>query len=292
MTYSNELKEYLFRNKIKEQETPAFLSGFFSKSLEKHGEYFRIKESDSYLIKGIYKIINKVGINHIFEYEKNNNHIVIMDIDFLEDVKVIEKGELYIGIPHGIIKNEIEKRAYIKGIFVGCGRLSDPKKNYNLEFLLGSETEYDNLNSILMDYDIKLYSKERGNKIIAYTKNSSHIVDFLNVIGATKTALELEDLKSLRQLKGYVNRKTNCETHNIEKTIRASIKQRNCIEKIMREIGLSSLSKDLYDVAIIRFENENYSLSEIGNALDPKLSKSGVNHRMKKIMKICERLDK
>ncbi|PID82330.1 MAG: DNA-binding protein WhiA [Clostridiales bacterium] len=292
MSYSKELKEYIFRNKIKEQEIFAFLSGFLNKSLEKQENNFRITENDSYLVKGIYQLINQIGVNHIFEYEKNNNHIIITDNDFLEEIKAIKNGQIFEGIPHSIIKNEIEKRAYIKGIFIACGRISDPNKKYSLEFLLENEKEYDSLSNILMDYDIRLHAKKRGSKMTAYTKNSSHIVDFLNLIGATKKALELEDLKSLRQLKGDVNRKTNCETHNIEKTIEASIKQRKCIEKIMKKIGLKALSKELYDVAILRFENENYSLSEIGRALEPELSKSGVNHRMKKIMKICERLDK
>lgn len=182
------------------------------------------------------------------------------------------------------------KRAYIRGAFECEGSLSDPNKNYHLEFV-DSDYEHarclrDLINSFGMDSKIV----ERKNNFIVYLKEGEQIVDLLNIVSAHKALLELENVRVIKEVRNNVNRRVNCEAANLNKVVNAAVEQLEAIEYIENTVGLDYLPEHLREIANIRKENTYISLKELGASLQPPISKSGVNHRLKKICDIAEKL--
>ena len=146
------------------------------------------------------------------------------------------------------------------------------------------------LKNILLDYEISGNIIERSDKFIFYIKGAAMISDALTVIGANGSVLEFENVRAMKETRNNVNRMVNCETANLEKIVNSSIEQVNDIMYIDSMIGLESLPESLYELANVRLVNRNASLKDLGELLDPKVGKSGVNHRMKKIRSIADDL--
>jgi len=183
-------------------------------------------------------------------------------------------------------------RAYIRGCFLATGSISDPDKSYHLEVTFPDSLLADEFINLLTVFEIQPRSILRKGNILVYLKEGQEIVDFLNVIGAHGALLRLENIRIIKDMRNQVNRIVNCETANLEKTVNASYRQVNNINYIKERIGLESLPKNLYEIAQLRLENPDISLSELGKMLNPPLSKSGVNHRLRKLDKIAEDLKK
>ena len=189
-----------------------------------------------------------------------------------------------------IIKNECCVRAFVKGAFLGGGTVIDPKKAYNLEII----TPYMGLHNVFLDLLTKsgfeFKTVMRKSKYVLYTKRSEVIEDFLSFIGAFNAQMELINIKIDKEIHNSFNRSINIESANYDKTIDASVKHIKAIEKIENKIGLDELPPDLKEIAILRLDNKSMSLQELGKLLNPPLGKSGVNHRLKKIIEISESL--
>lgn len=189
-----------------------------------------------------------------------------------------------------IVKKDCCKKAYIRGAFLVSGSVIDPKKAYHLEFV-NTDLGLSKALSDIINY-FGLYSKiiERKGYFVVYLKEGEQIVDLLNIIGAHISLLEFENVRIIKDVRNKVNRIVNCETANINKTVKASIIQVDNINFIDKTKGLSYLSKQLEEVAKIRLSFPDSTLKEIGEMLLPPVSKSGVNHRLKKINEIAENL--
>lgn len=186
--------------------------------------------------------------------------------------------------------NDVDTGLFLRGVFLACGSISDPNREYHLELTLSTEEKCNAVFSLINEQGMSIKKSSRGGQAFLYAKESERISDFLTYIGAMIHSMEIMNVKIYKDVRNNVNRAVNCEAANIGKTVAAAQKQAEDIELIAERIGLNSLSEDLRQVAEIRLENRDMSLREIGEMLNPPISRSGVNHRLERISKIAESL--
>ena len=193
-------------------------------------------------------------------------------------------------IPQEVFDDEVLKRAYLRGAFLGGGSISDPEKNYHMEFVTNNEDYANSLRDLINSEGLNAKIVARKNSFVVYLKESEQISDLLSMIGAYQALLSLQSTKIVKEMRNNVNRIVNCETANLSKTVNAAVRQVENIKLIQSKIGISSLPENLQEIALLRVENEDMSLKELGEMLNPPISKSGVNHRLKKIEQIANDL--
>ncbi len=184
--------------------------------------------------------------------------------------------------------SECCKSAFLRGAFLGGGIVIDPNKNYNMEFVTPGYSVCKDFKDFLDEMGLDFKITERRGCLILYTKQSDTICDVLTHIGAFSAQMEILNLKIEREMRNGWNRVANSENANFDKVVTAAAKQIKAIIKIENEIGLENLPAELREVAVLRKENKSLSLEELGAKLTPKLTKSGVNHRLKKLLSIAE----
>lgn len=211
---------------------------------------------------------------------------LLRDLGFLTAKGVLR--EFSAPAPKGLFDRECCQRAFLRGAFLASGYIRDPNADYHVELLAQSEARAEELKSLLEGFSLPARITHRKGAPVVYLKEAEAVSDFLSLIGASKSRLEMENIRILRSIQGDVNRRVNCETANLKKTADAGMDQVRAIEKIAREKGLRSLPEQLREIAQARLEYPDVSLKELGNLLDPPLGKSGVNHRMRKLMEIAE----
>ncbi|MGN0632833.1 MAG: DNA-binding protein WhiA [Oscillospiraceae bacterium] len=179
----------------------------------------------------------------------------------------------------------------IAGMFLSCGSLSDPNKGYHMEFVMPDLTLCNSLGLLLLEkFEMLAKHVERKNHQILYFKESEHIIDMVALMGATTSSFDLMNVKIYKDMKNKINREVNCVNANIEKAIRAGEKQIEDIELIDEVMGIGSLPDNLKEIAMLRYDNPDFTLNELGAALDPPISRSGANHRLKKIAQIADEI--
>lgn len=189
-----------------------------------------------------------------------------------------------------ILQRTCCKRAFIRGAFLSAGSMSDPNKSYHFEIVCASEPKAEQLREIICSFDMDAKIVCRKKYFVVYLKEGSQIVDLLNVMEAHVALMNLENVRILKEMRNSVNRKVNCETANIHKTVSAAVKQIEDIRFLKASSGFSDLSSELRETAWIRLENPDASLKELGLLHDPPIGKSGVNHRLRKLSDLAETL--
>lgn len=251
------------------------------------------------LIKNCFGITVEIQVNRQSNLKRNNTYVLSVTYDqgandILEKVGIIEKEGEHLSwvstIPKHLISRQDGKRAYLRGAFLGSGSVSDPAKMYHLEFSTVNIEISQNLRKLLNSYKLNAKIVTRKNNNVVYIKESEHITDLLNLMGAYNALMHLEDIKIKKQMRNDVNRLVNCETANLNKTVDTSMRQIECINYIMEKQGLDYLPENLHEIAMLRVENPDMSLKELGEIMETPLGKSGVNHRLKKIEMIAEEL--
>lgn len=182
------------------------------------------------------------------------------------------------------------KRAYLRGVFMAAGSISNPQKSYHFEIVCKSSSQAEQIQEILKGFDTDAKIVGRKSHYVVYLKEGSNIVDCLNVMEAYVSLMNLENVRILKEMRNSVNRKVNCETANIKKTVNAAVKQIEDIELIRDKTGLEKLPDVLKETARLRLEYPEATLKELGGYFDPPVGKSGVNHRLKKLSAIAEEL--
>lgn len=179
---------------------------------------------------------------------------------------------------------------FTAGVFLACGSVNDPSKEYHLEFACPEDGLAQQLETLLHDIGVTARTMVRRGQSIVYIKGSESIEDTLTFIGAPQCTLELMNMKIYKDIRNKANRIANCDAANIDKVVKAAMKQIEDIKLIDRAVGLDNLSDELREVAQLRLDNIDMSLQEIGETLSEPISRSGVNHRFKKLAKIAEEL--
>lgn len=189
-----------------------------------------------------------------------------------------------------LVQNVCCKRAFIRGAFLASGSMSDPNKSYHFEIVCRTMEQAEQLQQLMNGFETEAKIVERKGHYVVYLKEGSQIVDMLNVMEAYVSLMNLENVRILKEMRNSVNRKVNCETANISKTVNAAVKQLEDIELIRSKLGLDQLPQNLREMALIRLEYPEAALKELGNYLTPPVGKSGVNHRLRKLAEIAEDL--
>ncbi len=212
----------------------------------------------------------------------------------LQAVKILdESGHLHSlseEINPVLLKNSCCRRAFLRGAFLCFGSMSDPNKGYHLEFVCEYEAWAEQIRQVVASFDIEARIIRRKKYYVVYLKEGAGIVDLLNVIGAHRCLMELENLRVEKEVRNSINRQVNCEAANITKTVNAANKQIQDIELLQKHYGLSNLPENLRQMAKIRLEHPESSLQELGGYLNPPVGKSGVNHRLRKLSEIAEKI--
>ena len=199
--------------------------------------------------------------------------------------------EIHLRINRANMENDCCACAFLRGVFLSCGTVTDPSKDYHLEFVVPFMNLARDLGAFISEiYELDLQPGllNRKGSYVVYIKGSEHVADFLTFMGAGKAAMSLMQVKMLKEVRNNVNRKTNFETANIDKTASAAAAQIVAIEKIIRSAGgLSALPEELRELAALRCRYPEMSLRELGATLSEPLSRSGVNHRLQRIMEFA-----
>ncbi len=249
-------------------------------------------------LKKEFNINTTIAVNKNQMLKRNNSYVLMVKSEhgaeaLLKKLGILENRDGFFPtnrVPSEMFYDEELKRGYIRGAFLGGGSLSDPEKNYHLEFVANNEEYAESLKDLINSLGFNSKIVARKNSFVVYLKESEQISDLLSMIGGYQALLSLQNTKIMKQMRNNVNRIVNCETANLSKTVNAAVRQVENIKLIQDRIGISSLPESLQEIAILRIENEDMSLKELGEMLNPPISKSGVNHRLKKIEQIANDL--
>ena len=182
------------------------------------------------------------------------------------------------------------QNAFLAGVFLSCGTVSSPNKDYHLEFSVAFLNLTKSLLTLFAESDLSPKLVQRKGYHIIYFKDSESIEDCLYIMGASSAMFDMMNIKIVKEIRNAANRKANCETANIDKTVRAASPQLAAIMKIQKKKGLDSLSQSLREMAEIRLENPDLSLAELAAQFNPPISRSGANHRLQRLIEIADEL--
>ncbi len=262
-------------------------------------ENFVIMKKCFTLLKNTFNINVNVSVRSFQNKNKTRIYTLLSrdtkdTIRILQAVGMMQEKQLFLDyyIPPLVVQSTCCKRAYIRGIFLMAGSITDPFKNYHLEFVLAKEKFALSLQNLIQTFELETKVIKRKEHFILYLKEGEKIVDLLNIMEAHVALMEFENIRILKEMRNDINRKVNCETANLNKIVLASVKQVEDILYIKNTVGLAYLEKPLQKIAIQRLKYPDISLKELGETLEEPLGKSGVNHRLKKIGIIVENLKK
>ena len=289
MSFSSDIKQELNKNSnlankniVKQELVGYLISGNINIANNKEIKFST--ESD-YNINRFSKLLTNLDINHSIDMVGKNFVITLKtkEIDFVE----YDKGTVKI---KEVPENQEEKKAIIRGTFMGAGSINNPEREYHLEMEVTNEQNMNIVLKLLLEFGIKAKYMEAKNKYYIYLKEGEEISKFLALIGAAKAVMKFEDIRIQKEMRGKVNRLVNCETANLNKTINASIEQIAAIRKLQENGEFKKLDDNLKEIALLRLENPDMSLIELGKKLKVPIGKSGVNYRLRKIMEIANGL--
>ncbi|MCR4705002.1 MAG: DNA-binding protein WhiA [Lachnospiraceae bacterium] len=189
-----------------------------------------------------------------------------------------------------LLKSTCCRRAFLRGAYMVVGSMSDPEKSYHLEFVCDTVQAAQQLREVMAGFDLEAKMIERKGRQVVYIKEGTAIVDLLNIMEAHVSLMSLENLRIVKEVRNSVNRRVNCEAANIRKTVNASSKQIEDITLLRDRIGLKNLPDSLREMAEVRLEYPEATLSELGTYLEPPVGKSGVNHRLRKLSELAEEI--
>ena len=250
------------------------------------------------LIRKTFHVREEVCVRASGEGFRNRVYsVAVMDkekvVEILQAIKVLGTDYHVDGVSlvnRLVVQNVCCKRAFIRGAFLSAGSVSNPEKSYHFEIVLPTRVQAEQLKELICSFEIDAKIVMRKKNYVVYVKEGSQIVDLLNVMEAHVALMNLENVRIEKEIRNCVNRQVNCEAANIHKTVQAATRQLEDIKYIRDTVGLSELSQGLEDIARLRLEQPDASLKELGALLCPPLGRSGVNHRLRKLGEIAERL--
>ena len=316
MSFSSDLKEELSKinNLNKKDEIKYELIGYLiSKNASVVKNNVRYATESEYNINRFSKLLRNLDIDNNIEFDGKSFIITFKVKNLLEDVEVVD-NQLKIKtdddfvdtkkVSNGqsenlsqndiknnkfiIIENDNCKRAIIRGAFLGGGSINNPSRTYHLEINLSTKDNMEFLDEILKQCNIKCKKLENKNSI--YLKDGEEISAIIALFGASSSVLKFEDIRVQKEMSGKVNRIVNCQTANLNKTLNASVEQIDAIRRLQQSNKFNNLDDNLKEIALLRLEYPDMSLVELGKKLKEPIGKSGVNYRLKRIIKIAEEL--
>lgn len=288
MSFSSDLKEELSKinNLNKKDEVKYELIGYLiSKNATIAKRNIRYATESEYNINRFSKLLRNLNIDNDIEFD-GKSFIITFKIKKL--IEEIEMKENQLEIKNKTVENENYKRAIARGAFLGAGSINNPSKTYHLEINLSTAENMEFLYNILKE--CKINCKKLLNKNSIYLKDGEEISAVIALFGANSSVLKFEDIRVQKEMNGKVNRIVNCQTANLNKTLNASVEQIDAIRKLQQSNKFNKLDDNLKEIALLRLEYPDMSLIELGQKLKEPIGKSGVNYRLKRIIKIAEEL--
>ncbi len=296
MSFSSEVKEELSKltNLANKQMVKyEFLGYLFTSSVGLEKSKLKFTTENEYNINRFSKLISNLQYQN-YEIEmigKNfcitlNQKLELPEVSYQEN-KIVINQEM---VEKMIKEDEALAKALVRGCFLGGGSITNPKNTYHLEIHFSEQKNVGMIENILTYYEITFGKMKKTRSFSLYMKDGDEISKFLALIGASRSVLKFEEIRVYRDIRNQVNRKVNCETANLNKTVNAALQQIENIQYLQSIGKLAKLSEPLQEIAKARLENPEASLTELGNMLAKPIGKSGVNHRFQAIEKIVEEL--
>lgn len=303
MSFSSDLKEELSKisNLNKKDEVKYELIGYLiSKNASVVKNNVRYATESEYNINRFSKLLRNLDIDNNIEFDGKSFIITFKVKNLIEEVEGVENQlQIRKNGDFADIKTSLNeqnknliidncKRAIIRGAFLGAGSVNNPSKTYHLEINLSTKDNMEFLDEILKQCNIKCKKLENNNSI--YLKDGEEISSIIALFGASSSVLKFEDIRVQKEMNGKVNRIVNCQSANLNKTLNASVEQIDAIRRLQQSNKFNNLDDNLKEIALLRLEYPDMSLVELGKKLKEPLGKSGVNYRLKRIIKIAEDL--
>jgi DNA-binding protein WhiA len=247
------------------------------------------------LLKASYGLSSVVRIQEKKRFNKKRIYVVETHMPtndaFLNELGLACNGlKINRQVNWSLLSKNCCKKAYLRGVFISRGFINRPEGNYHLEMAITDSRMASDLQKVLLKMGVEARVSERKNNLMLYIKESEKIVDFLRIIEASKALLDFENVRIVKSMRNQVNRQVNCETANLTKTVDASVRQVERIERLINKVGIKVLPVALRDLAMLRIDYPDSTLKELGIMLEPPLTKSGVAYRMKKIEILAEQI--
>lgn len=305
MSFSMEVKKELFEVSESARHCRiAELAALFSECgkimVDKSGVlHIKLQTESEYVAKKSNLLMLRLGCSpdrvSVRMAQKHGTHVIYVIEVFgrtaqtiMETLKLKALGNGALSSDNLVTTNLCCKRAFLRGAFLAAGSVSNPEKSYHYEISEQEQQRAEYLVRLICSFGVEAKTIMRKNYHVVYVKEGEQIVELLNIMEAHKALMQFENERILKEVRNSVNRKVNCETANLEKTANAARKQYDDIVLIRDTVGLQELSDQLVEIAYLRLEHPEASLLELGEMLSPKLGKSGVNHRLKKIGEFAE----
>lgn len=295
MSYTYSVKEEILSNDmVTAIEKTAELSAIFLSKNAFYNDRIELRLENLPLAKRVYKFIKditdlKIEIKYSISKRLGEHNVYIIVIpkqkgyrDFIEKMKSLNVDL--------ILTSEEILKGFIRGIFLSCGYIKDPEKEYALDFFMDNEEAADKLYTLLLSKGKKVFKTLKRNKPLVYLRNSENIMDIIVLIGSIQSFFKYEETTMIKDLKNKTIREMNWEVANETKTLNTGNNQIKMINHIDREIGLNSLSPVLEEIAHMRLNNPESTLQEIAEMIG--ISKSGVRNRFRRIEEIYNNLIK
>ncbi|MCL2874414.1 MAG: DNA-binding protein WhiA [Defluviitaleaceae bacterium] len=251
------------------------------------------------LIKNNFNVSGSLSSAKSLKFKKNRQYSVLIDDEaaagkILNAAGILDSNSKSTNLNKGVnalvVKSTCCKRAYIRGAFISGGSVTTPEKGYHIEFVNHDADLSAALSLIINSFGLNSKVTVRKSYYVTYIKDVDNIIDLINVMDAPISLMNFENARILKDMRNNVNRRVNCETANINKTVDAALKQIDDIKYIFEQKKQEHLSDQLLEIAELRLKNPESSLKELGNMLTRPVGKSGVNHRLRKLSEIADDL--
>lgn len=306
MSYASEVKKELTQLEVHREHAKAELAalirmngtvGLVEKKfvLNVQTENAAIARRIYILLKDHFDVESELLVRRKMKLKKNNVYIVRLKHgtqEVLSDLSIMDGMSLHSHVSNEVMGNTQKVKSYLRGAFLAGGSVNNPETSrYHLEIHSSYEEHNDDICQMMNQFDMNARTLERRNGYITYLKEAEKIADFLALIGATSGMLKFEDVRIIRDMRNSVNRLVNCENANLNKTIDAASKQIESIKFIDEMIGLDKIPTKLREIAYVRLEYPEVTLKELGEMIPSgTISKSGINHRLRKLNEMAENL--
>ena len=308
MSFSGSVKEELYKHISSARhcqiaELAAILAFCGSIGCREDVNFLQIEAENALVVRKCFTLLEKtfnIGSNISVRKEGKNGgygfHIAqeaVME-RILTETGFWQKDQFFAGLREPVSQKLIEevccRSAFLRGVYLAVGSMSDPEKSNHLEMVCSQEMQAVQIQKLLQEFEIEAHIVLRKRYFVVYIKEGSAISDFLNVTEAHLALMEFENCRIVRDMRNSINRRVNCETANITKTVSAAARQTEDILFLRDKYGFENLPENLREMAEVRLEYPDVPLRELGAYLDPPVGKSGVNHRLRKLCELADRI--
>lgn len=305
MSFTGTIKEEVSNLKTTKTDEISELSALVRNLATIHDQYFQVTTENENVSRRIFQLIqknydvtSKIIVRRGYNFNKNLQYILEVkykENEILEDLSIIENGKMRM-IPLSYIYDDFElRRSYLRGVFLSCGSMNDPKTSrYHLEFVFSDYEYAEFILNLLNGFRLNAKLLKRDNKYMVYMKEAEKIGDFLRIIGADKATMYYEDIRIYREEKNRTNRLNNCEQANVEKLMETANQQIKDIQYLKEHDVFELLDDKVQEVANYRLKYPEVSLLELSEIISMetgnKITKSGLHHRFKKIKDLANKM--